>query len=334
MKALLALTTVLAVALRLPAQSEDPGAIMKSRLQATQDIAALLRDIKDQPSAQAALAPLDAPVKEFLRAQNALEKLAKKQPQLIAKLEDDHDKAMSYAGDLRDAELKRLRKEPELFKICCSNTAFKEAFYRLDDAVADCLRSVQGLTAILRGIKDVASAEAATRELQGPADEWLPVAVALHRLQNKVPGPGQLPTKRDKALAYAFDLLAAEVKRLDSEPPLFATCTQSKPFREMFGEATSPEGKLAKALVDVKILEQAVAAYRVSHDGRVPSYLWQLTQEQVNGVPPLVAKQRLVDPWGKPYVYDVSKRSPPPGTLPLIMSKGPPGQNLSIRNWQ
>jgi general secretion pathway protein G len=88
--------------------------------------------------------------------------------------------------------------------------------------------------------------------------------------------------------------------------------------------------KLARA--GVKTLETAVKAHKVSHQD-FPQSLEELTMP-VEGKAAALEDSALIDPWGRPYVYDVSQRNPKTG-VPLIYSAGPEPGNAAgfIRNW-
>jgi hypothetical protein len=195
------------------------------------------------------------------------------------------------------------------------------------------LQAMQDVTAVLKAVKDKTTAKAAVTKLDAPSKQWIRVSLAIDKLEkSKAEQLYKLKEKQQNLFAYAFDLLAAELKRLDREPELFMICNKNEAFNEAFGQGVSVEGQCIKARIDLKILEHAAVAYRMKNKGIFPDNLAILIYEQDDGGPAYIQKSRLVDPWGLPYVYDVNQRHPET-KLPLIYSKGPPGLNMPVRNW-
>jgi hypothetical protein len=197
----------------------------------------------------------------------------------------------------------------------------------------DRLQAIKDLSAALRTVADRASAEAAMPKLEAPARRWLQVAPIfdkLHRAKD-----ARLKTARkqyENSFAYAFDLLTAELRRLENDAELCKICNKNEAFNESFGQRSSLEGQLTKARNDVKTLVYAVVAYRVEHDGQFPGSLADLARVPVTGGPPYISKKRLVDPWGQPFVLE--RGTVNPKTIVLrIYSIGPPGSNQRIRSW-
>jgi hypothetical protein len=88
-----------------------------------------------------------------------------------------------------------------------------------------------------------------------------------------------------------------------------------------------------RARIDVLTLQRALDAHAI-RTGDYPPSLETLTQKQPNGTRPILEPRSLIDPWGRPYVYEPNTRDP--GTnRPLIYSHGPrPGDPAGrIRNW-
>lgn len=88
--------------------------------------------------------------------------------------------------------------------------------------------------------------------------------------------------------------------------------------------------KIARA--GVKTIETAVKAHKVTH-GDYPESLDILIQP-LDGKPAALEESALIDPWQRPYVYDVSQRNPRTG-VPLIYSGGAEPGNAEgfIKNW-
>jgi hypothetical protein len=82
-----------------------------------------------------------------------------------------------------------------------------------------------------------------------------------------------------------------------------------------------PMGDAARA--GIMNLLRAVEAYEARH-GELPPNLNVLTQPGPGGGPAVLRFQDLIDPWGRPYLYNPQERHPQ--TLrPLIRSLGPSG---------
>lgn len=92
------------------------------------------------------------------------------------------------------------------------------------------------------------------------------------------------------------------------------------------------ESKDKMAAVGVKTIDTAVRAFKVSH-GDYPQSLEVLCQP-LDGKPASLEEKALLDPWERPYQYDLGQRHPTTG-MPLIYSAGSePGTSAPIRNWQ
>jgi hypothetical protein len=88
--------------------------------------------------------------------------------------------------------------------------------------------------------------------------------------------------------------------------------------------------RIAKA--GVKTLDTAIKAHKTTH-GDFPENLEILTMP-IDKWPAALEETALIDPWGRPYRYDLSQRNSKNG-VPLIYSTGPDPDNKSgfIRNW-
>src|SRR5262245_43706879 len=75
--------------------------------------------------------------------------------------------------------------------------------------------------------------------------------------------------------------------------------------------------RIAKA--GVRTLDTAIKPHKTPH-GDVPQTLEELTLP-VDNKPAALEETALIDPWGRPFIYDVSQRNPRTG-VPLIYSAG------------
>jgi len=91
------------------------------------------------------------------------------------------------------------------------------------------------------------------------------------------------------------------------------------------------ESKEKIAMMGAKNIEKAVEAYKLNN-GDFPDNLQVLTQPE-NGKAAYLEDKDLLDPWGRPYQYDPSKRSKT--QKPLIFSQGanPGNPQGQIRNF-
>jgi len=88
-----------------------------------------------------------------------------------------------------------------------------------------------------------------------------------------------------------------------------------------------------RAQVAVRNLTTAVEAYHARNSEYPPS-LAALTEKQPGGGRPLLEPDNLLDPWGRPYVFEPGTLHPKTGQ-PLLYSHGPrPGDKSGrITNW-
>jgi general secretion pathway protein G len=92
------------------------------------------------------------------------------------------------------------------------------------------------------------------------------------------------------------------------------------------------ESKEKIAKMGIKNLEVAVTAYKLSH-GDFPESLELLIQPG-EGKAAYTTPEKLIDPWERPYQYDLNQRNPRTGE-PLIYSLGEvPGTSKPIRSWE
>ncbi len=82
--------------------------------------------------------------------------------------------------------------------------------------------------------------------------------------------------------------------------------------------------KVSKAKIDAKGLAQQVEMFNIKHD-RLPTSIQELTQN-VNGVPPLVPADKVIDPWGKPYELEVQDDA---GSQRIVVFSMGSGQRVS-----
>jgi hypothetical protein len=82
----------------------------------------------------------------------------------------------------------------------------------------------------------------------------------------------------------------------------------------------------------LKVIEKALLQYKLNNRN-FPDNLKTLGESE-GGKPALLEEKDLLDPWGRPYQYDPSKRSKT--GRPLIFSQGPnPADSAGIiRNWK
>jgi general secretion pathway protein G len=93
------------------------------------------------------------------------------------------------------------------------------------------------------------------------------------------------------------------------------------------------ESRKSAAKVQVRTLTQAVETYNVQHQGVFPDSLEMLLQRDAEGMGPYLKSQEvLIDPWGRPYQYDVAGTRNN-GLTPDIWSTGPPNNPIEIGNW-
>jgi hypothetical protein len=205
-------------------------------------------------------------------------------------------------------------------------------FLQVDNAemlMKDGLQATQDLAALLKTVKDKDTAEAALPKLDAPMKLLARVKAGFEKIKVDEQEEQKLRAKFEKPFAAASDLLKTELKRLQKSPELLKICNKNAAFGEEFG-ALSEEH--ARATLDLKSLETVVAVYK-KRQGQYPKTLDVLTKKQPDGGSALLAEAGLIDPWGQPYVYEAGNRHQKTD-LPLIYSKGPPGQNMPIRNWE
>jgi hypothetical protein len=213
--------------------------------------------------------------------------------------------------------------------LLCSAKQTNEAETLLKEA----LQATQDFTAVLKTVKDKTSAEAAVPKLDATAKKWLGGVEALDKLASSK--DQQLEKlwkeKYEKLLNANFGLLTMELERLEKMPELMKICEKSETFKNTFGLEVLGEQKVTRAKLDVQTLEKAVLTYQVNN-GQYPQNLKALAEKQPGGGAALIKEPLLVDPWGQPYLFEPNTRHPKTD-VPLIYSKGPPGKNMVIRNW-
>jgi hypothetical protein len=128
--------------------------------------------------------------------------------------------------------------------------------------------------------------------------------------------------------AEAARAMAVEAEARSREEAKLALVNEQKAKQqvELFG-------KLTRAREGVTALDKAVAAYKV-RQGNYPESLKALTQGE-DGKPALIEEAALLDPWGRPYVYEPQALHPE-DRRPLIYSRGPDPEKPAgaIRNWK
>jgi hypothetical protein len=133
-----------------------------------------------------------------------------------------------------------------------------------------------------------------------------------------------------KELQAAFGEVAREMDRLAALPPA-VEALRGVPLVDSV--ALREKALSDRARIEVKTLTTAVETYYIK-DGVYPTSLQILTQKQPDGGAAFLSAKALIDPWGRPYVYEPGTLHPTKGT-PLIYSHGPrPGDKAGrIANW-
>jgi prepilin-type N-terminal cleavage/methylation domain-containing protein len=91
------------------------------------------------------------------------------------------------------------------------------------------------------------------------------------------------------------------------------------------------ESRESTAKLGTRTLEDVVMAYRTT-TGEFPADLTVLTVP-IDGKPAVLEERHLLDPWGRPYVYEPTNIHPSTGK-PRIYSQGSqPGASVPIANW-
>ena len=87
--------------------------------------------------------------------------------------------------------------------------------------------------------------------------------------------------------------------------------------------------KVSKAKIDCKGLAQQVETFKLKHD-RAPTSIQELTQN-VDGVPPLVPADKIIDPWSKPYELEVQNDQGAERVIVFSMGSGQRVSNLDTK---
>jgi hypothetical protein len=196
----------------------------------------------------------------------------------------------------------------------------------------DTLKILKEIKPVLAAIKDVKTAEAARPQL-------LDLGKQVTALEKRAAALRKDPEQK-KRLAE----LERKVRK-DGEPILEDITREVKRIRALVGDhrvledvpilklVDTDNARTERARVDVRTLTLAVQAYFINN-GEYPQTLKQLTEKQQDGGQPFLEARTLIDPWGRPYVYEPDTADPLTGR-PLIYSQGsrsgdPTGR---IRNW-
>jgi hypothetical protein len=212
----------------------------------------------------------------------------------------------------------------------------------LEKILKDKLKCLEDVTAALKTVTDSKTAAAALKKMDAAlerlivCDEVLADPKVVDQLRKN-----KLHAKYDKPLAEANAALQTEVSRLSKQSNVMKLIEQDgcwAQWQTVLQEqaklhAAMEKNKIPKAKLDIKALEQAVSAYYVKNDGKFPESLQVLAEKQPDGGGAIIQKSLLLDPWEQPYVLDANQRHPQTD-IPLIYSKGPPGQKMPIRNWE
>jgi hypothetical protein len=195
------------------------------------------------------------------------------------------------------------------------------------------MKAFQEARSLLTAVKDKATAEAARPKL-------LALGKRLEKLKERGTAIEQDPAKKKRMAELArksrqelkgiLNGMSAEVERIGGLPGARAAL-RDVPFLEPAFALAQARRDRAKA--DLQVLTQALDAYAVLNNGSYPESLEVLTQNK-GDQKALVTPKALLDPWGRPYVYEPTTLHPTTGR-PLVYSQGPrPGDKAGrIRNW-
>ncbi|HYV40146.1 MAG TPA: type II secretion system protein GspG [Gemmataceae bacterium] len=207
-----------------------------------------------------------------------------------------------------------------------------------DKLFKDAMKAVEETTAILKSVKDKASAEAAVPKLEESISRLLAAHDVMDKIQEGTNEElnAKLQKVRKEFGKQAGELhkaLGAEMARVGKQPDLQKVLLQSKSWAKFDG--LLQQSRLDRARLDVKSLELAVTTYYVKY-GEWPPTLKQLAQRDPKDNSPafLASEAVLIDPWDRPYEYEPNTLHPKT-EKPLIYSHGPDpkDKNGRIANW-
>jgi hypothetical protein len=192
----------------------------------------------------------------------------------------------------------------------------------------DMLKTLKEMKPLLATVKDQKTAEVARPKLLDLGERLSKLRdrqLILEKDPVQKKRLAELKEKYRKEGQAIIDDIARESKRVKELPGVMKVLA-GVPLVEL---ADVDNARRQRAKVDVQTLTRAVDTYFVAN-GVYPKTLKQLTE----GRKPFLEAKALLDPWGRPYVYEPGMADPQTGR-PLIYSQGPrPGDPTGrIRNW-
>jgi hypothetical protein len=192
---------------------------------------------------------------------------------------------------------------------------------------------------ILKTVTDKASAEAALPKLKALDDR----ITALEKKEAALPKATEEERKRLEAkykepLEKVLTDLGQEFERIGKIPAASAVLKDVFPLKQLHAGkglvAQYEQVKISVARIEVRALEQQLQVYKLSN-GDYPQNLEALAQPQPSGGAALVPKEKLLDPWKRPYQYNPAGPKNQ-GLKPDVWSLGPNPKNADgvIGNWQ
>jgi hypothetical protein len=195
-----------------------------------------------------------------------------------------------------------------------------------DDTLRQLDHNLNNILTLLKDVTDQKSAQEATAKLAALDKE---VNAAVELLRKSTARPSADGEKRLVEMQNRLDEIEKQVVRITANrriAEVLDTVTATKGLANLLKESLT-----ARAKTDVKNLEKAAAAYEIQYGVR-PNSLFQLTAPP-NGRP-FVEKEALIDPWGRPYLYNPAGLTNR-GLKPDIWSLGPAANDNTkvISNW-
>jgi hypothetical protein len=186
--------------------------------------------------------------------------------------------------------------------------------------------TVRATTEQLRFVQHLETARQSADAL-GQLDKYLAFMLAEEkRVKVSNADPGAL-----KLYEQAVGELEPEWKRIASRDELKYVLDRMPTFRRVLTERAG--GRPGVAAEGVRGLTAAAQAYEIRF-GQLPERLEQLVAPPGGG-PPLIERDALTDPWGRPYRYDPAGPQNA-GVRPDVWSLGPDPNDPKgvISNWQ
>jgi hypothetical protein len=196
----------------------------------------------------------------------------------------------------------------------------------------DMVKTLKEIKTLLATVKDQKTAEVARPKM---LDLGKRLAKLMSREMTLEKDPEQkkrlaeLKKKYQKEGKAILEDISREMKRVRELPGALKVLRDVPLLEIVDGDNARQE----RAKVNLKVLSVAVTKYFIDQ-GQYPPSLKALTEKQPGGGRELLEPTALIDPWGRPYVYEPNVVNPQTGT-PLIYSQGPrPGDASGhIRNW-